>query len=70
MPHAESLPVGSVHSNLAYTSLGLSPHTDNPYRDPVPTIQILYCLENSVNGGDSIVIDGFYDAQLLQKQNP
>jgi len=56
--------------NLAYTSLGLSPHTDNPYRDPVPTIQILYCLENSVNGGDSIVIDGFYAAQLLQKQNP
>ncbi len=56
--------------NLAYTNLGLSPHTDNPYRDPIPTIQILHCLENSVNGGDSIVVDGFYAAQLLQKQNP
>ena len=33
--------------NLAYTNLGLQAHTDNPYRDPVPTIQILYCLENS-----------------------
>ena len=55
--------------NLAYTNLGLSPHTDNPYRDPVPTMQILFCLENSVRGGDSIVIDGFYAAQLLQKQN-
>lgn len=28
-------------SNLAYTGLGLQAHTDNPYRDPVPTVQIL-----------------------------
>ncbi len=33
--------------NLAYTNLGLQAHTDNPYRDPVPTIQILHCLKNS-----------------------
>ena len=32
-------------------------------------MQILYCLENSVTGGDSIVVDGFYAAQLLQNQN-
>ena len=56
--------------NLAYTNIGLSPHTDNPYRDPVPTMQILYCLENSVKGGDSIVVDGFYAAQILKKKNP
>ena len=37
--------------NLAYTGLGLQAHTDNPYRDPVPTMQILYCLENSAEGG-------------------
>ena len=35
-------------SNLAYTGLGLQAHTDNPYRDPVPTIQVLYCLELSL----------------------
>ena len=46
-------------NNLAYTNLGLQAHTDNPYRDPVPTMQILACLENSVEGGDSIVVDGF-----------
>ena len=45
-------------SNLAYTGLGLQAHTDNPYRDPVPTLQILYCLENSGEGGDSYVVDG------------
>jgi len=55
--------------NLAYTNLGLQPHTDNPYRDPIPTMQILYCIENSVTGGDSIVVDGFFAAQLLKNKN-
>lgn len=52
-------------SNLAYTNLGLQAHTDNPYRDPAPTMQILACLENSVEGGDSIVVDGFAAAGRL-----
>ncbi len=57
-------------SNLAYTNLGLQAHTDNPYRDPAPGLQILACLENSVEGGESIVIDGFKVAQELQAQSP
>jgi len=56
--------------NLAYTNLGLQAHTDNPYRDPVPTIQILYCLENSASGGDSTVVDGFNAAIHLKDKNP
>ncbi|WP_136658422.1 gamma-butyrobetaine dioxygenase [Nitratireductor sp. XY-223] len=57
-------------TNLAYTGLGLQAHTDNPYRDPVPTLQVLYCLENSAEGGDSIVVDGFRAAQRLRDENP
>ena len=57
-------------SNLAYTNLGLQAHTDNPYRDPVPTLQILACLENTVDGGDSMVVDGFMIAERLQRENP
>lgn len=57
-------------NNLAYTNLGLQAHTDNPYRDPVPTLQLLACLENTVDGGDSIVVDGFAVAARLQKENP
>lgn len=57
-------------NNLAYTNLGLQAHTDNPYRDPVPTLQILHCLENSVDGGDSIVVDGFKLVERLQSENP
>ena len=55
--------------NLAYTGLGLQAHTDNPYRDPVPSMQILYCLENSAQGGDSIVVDGFRAAEVLADQD-
>ena len=57
-------------TNLAYTSLGLQAHTDNPYRDPVPTLQLLYCLENSAEGDDSIVVDGFAAALRLRDEDP
>ena len=51
--------------NLAYTGLGLQAHTDNPYRDPQPTVQVLACLENSAQGGENMVVDGFAAAQRL-----
>jgi len=57
-------------SNLAYTGLGLQAHTDNPYRDPVPTIQVLYCLESSAAGGENMVVDGFRAAERLRAENP
>jgi len=57
-------------TNLAYTGLGLQAHTDNPYRDPVPTLQILHCIENSAEGGDSMVVDGFAAARRLQDEDP
>lgn len=56
--------------NLAYTSDGLQAHTDNPYRDPVPTLQLLYCLDNSAKGGESQVVDGFNAALQLKALNP
>lgn len=57
-------------TNLAFTGLGLQAHTDNPYRDPVPTIQVLYCLESSAKGGENMVVDGFACARRLQQENP
>ena len=56
--------------NLAYTGLALQAHTDNPYRDPVPTIQVLYCLESSAPGGDNVLVDGFMAATKLKQENP
>ena len=57
-------------TNLAYTGMGLQAHTDNPYRDPVPTLQILYCLENSAEGGENTVVDGFRAAERLRNEDP
>jgi alpha-ketoglutarate-dependent taurine dioxygenase len=57
-------------TNLAFTGLGLQAHTDNPYRDPVPTIQVLYCLESSAAGGENMVVDGFAAALRLREENP
>lgn len=56
-------------SNLAYTGLALQAHTDNPYRDPVPTIQLLYCLESSAAGGENMLVDGFKAVLRLRDEN-
>jgi len=57
-------------NNLASTSRALQVHTDNPYRDPAPTLQLLHCLANDVNGGESVVVDGFLAAQTLRAEAP
>jgi gamma-butyrobetaine dioxygenase len=57
-------------NDLAYTSLGLSPHTDNPYRNPVPCIQLLHCIVSEVTGGLSTLVDGFTVTEDLKKENP
>ena len=56
-------------NNLAYTNMGLGSHTDNPYRDPLPTVQLLHCLESSTEGGDSVLVDGFKAANVLRQES-
>ena len=55
-------------NDLAYTSLNLAPHTDNPYRNPVPCIQILQCIENEVSGGLSTLVDGYTVSEKLKQE--
>jgi len=57
-------------NNVAYTALPLNPHTDNPYRDPVPSLQLLHCLSSSDIGGDSTVVDGICVADALRDRDP
>ena len=54
-------------NDLAYTSLKLAPHTDNPYRNPVPCIQMLHCIENEVSGGLSTLVDGYTVTEKLKE---
>ena len=57
-------------ANLASTGLALSPHTDNPYRDPVPTVQLLHCHASAADGGDTLLVDGFAAAATLRATDP
>ena len=56
--------------NLAYTAQGLSVHTDNPYREPAPTLQLLHCLSNDAAGGETLLVDGFAAAERLRESAP
>ena len=57
-------------SDLAYTGMALAPHTDNPYRDPVPGIQLLHCLANRSSGGKSTLVDGLAVVNALRQRDP
>lgn len=59
-----------VANDLAYGSAALAPHTDNPYRDPVPGIQILHCLTNETRGGLSTLADSLSAGQQLATEDP
>jgi gamma-butyrobetaine dioxygenase len=56
-------------ANLADTALALGPHTDNPYRVPVPTLQLLHCLQSSSTGGESTFVDGLRVADELRRED-
>ncbi len=57
-------------TNLAYTAVGLGVHSDNPYRDPSPGVQLLHCLVSEAPGGDTLLVDGFAAADILRQQEP
>jgi gamma-butyrobetaine dioxygenase len=57
-------------TDLAYTSRALDPHTDNPYRDPVPGVQLLHCLVNETTGGLSTLVDGHAVVEHLREVDP
>lgn len=57
-------------NDLAYTSIALDPHTDNPYRSPVPGVQLLHCLVNETSGGLSTLVDAFAVAETLRQRDP
>lgn len=54
----------------AYTSIALPPHVDLPTREYQPGMQMLHCLENSVEGGEAVMLDGFAVAETLRECHP
>jgi gamma-butyrobetaine dioxygenase len=57
-------------TDLAYRAVPLSAHTDNPYRVPVPGIQLLHCLVNGTTGGLSSLVDGLSAVEILRAEDP
>ncbi len=57
-------------TDLAYTAIELLAHTDQPYRQPIPGIQMLHCLRNEAPGGDSTLVDGLAAAEAIAAAEP
>ena len=57
-------------NDLAYRAVALGPHTDNPYREPTPGIQLLHCLINETSGGLSTLVDSLSCLDVLKELNP
>lgn len=57
-------------NDLAYRPVPLTAHTDNPYREPVPGIQLLQCLVNETSGGLSTLVDGLAATEALRDEDP
>ena len=50
----------------ADTPMGLEPHTDNANWERPPDFQLLFCVANAAEGGESTLVDGFRVAEELR----
>lgn len=66
----EDVKVDADAFDLTLTNRGLEPHVDNPYRFSTIGYVVLHCLENSFEGGDSTIVDGFAVAERLRREDP
>lgn len=58
-------------STFAYTTSTLQLHTDIPYYEYMPSINLLHCIvQSQSHGGRNTVIDGLYIASLMKKEYP
>jgi gamma-butyrobetaine dioxygenase len=62
--------LGAAGNSLAQTNVRIRMHTDNPYRDPFPGLQLLHCLVNASDGGATTFSDGFAVAEALRAEDP
>jgi trimethyllysine dioxygenase len=58
------------HKDTAYTSMAIGPHTDGTYSFDAPGYQMFHCLGLDCVGGDSVLVDGFEIAAIMQREMP
>ncbi|KZP00626.1 Trimethyllysine dioxygenase [Calocera viscosa TUFC12733] len=60
-----------ARGDTAYTNIALPAHTDNTYFTDPAGLQIFHLLEHSGGeGGETLLVDGFYAAQQLKARHP
>lgn len=58
-------------SNVAYLSSNLQMHTDLPYYEYCPGVNMLHCLvQTSSHGGDNLLSDAHYTANYMKENHP
>jgi trimethyllysine dioxygenase len=70
--YGETWDVKSVpdSKNIAYTNLFLGVHMDLMYFEAPPGIQALHCIENTVDGGESLFLDVFKVIERFKEDCP
>jgi alpha-ketoglutarate-dependent taurine dioxygenase len=79
-PLSHSMLYGNTHDvftkadprNIAYTSEHLRLHQDLSYYESPPGLQLMHCLkfDSTVEGGESMYLDGFAAAKEFRKRHP
>jgi carnitine 3-dehydrogenase len=65
--HVETTP---APNNVAYTAVELRPHTDLPNHRNPPGIQFLHCFAADAPGGESTLVDGYWVADKIRRDDP
>ncbi|KAK7864015.1 hypothetical protein R5R35_000120 [Gryllus longicercus] len=58
------------HEDTAYTRDALGAHTDNTYFSEAAGLQVFHCLHHDGEGGETLLVDGFYVAKHLKEKYP
>ncbi|MTI08533.1 trimethyllysine dioxygenase [Curvivirga aplysinae] len=58
-----------AHSDTAYSTVGIGPHTDSTYSHDAPGLQMLHCIEYKAEGGLSVFADGFKVAEVIKNED-
>ena len=53
-----------------FTSQAMNPHSGLAFLDQVPTVGIKHCIRKAVEGGSSLLVDGFHAAATLRAEQP
>jgi alpha-ketoglutarate-dependent taurine dioxygenase len=48
----------------------ITPRTNNPYRNPEPSVQVVHCVYPAPLGGETLLVDGLKVADVMRGRDP